>query len=420
MATVPFDRFLSRNLTANLLVVLTFPLYEIAALLSLLPDVLPAGQVLAIEAIAWFAVWQADATLGAIRRSALIWIAVGWTIILALALRQAAWQNMLEQFSLVFFIAVFAFLALEKMLLEHAMAWRKMVSAVTSASCLCVGAIIAWVILDQAVQYLPNVYDPVLYRIDAMLWLDGTYRLGDLLQANPGFRHVVLDLYEYILLTAIAALFSEVFHTKKTAAELALQLVISSFMVFPLFCLMPALAPAFFFGPLFPDHLPNVNSVATNVVSTNIETIRNTCPSLHAVWAILIWLALSDSPAWHRMLGAAFLVVTFIATVGFGEHYVVDWVAAAPLVLLVRGICCASLPLSANLRRVAIVLGCLLLASWVLVVRAAPLTLEFPWAIRLLAGLSVASCMFTEKILALAERSAGCIPEPLQAILRSR
>jgi hypothetical protein len=247
----------------------------------------------------------------------------------------------------------------------------------------------------------------VLYRIDALLWLNGAYRLGDLLTAEPVLRHVVLNLYEYILVVAVAAIFSEVFYARKIAAELALQLLISSFLVFPLFCMIPALAPAFFFGSLFPDHLPPAQSLASTVMATNIETIRNTCPSLHATWAILIWLALADSPPWHRLFGAIFLLVTFIATLGFGEHYAVDWVSAVPLVLLVRGICCCSLPLKSALRQSSMVLGAILLALWVLVVRWAPATLEFPLATRLLAAVSVGLPLLIERKLAMTERNAA-------------
>lgn len=420
MASGSLDNFLSRNRMASLLAVMTFPIYEIVALFKLLPLMLPPGQVLAIQAVAMFAVWRAKAVLAAAGTPAFIWLALSWAIIFCLGLRQPDWRDMPAQFSPIFFVAVFAFLALERLCSDHAMVWRKALSAVMSACCLCIGAIIAWALLDQAVRYLPDVYDPVLYRIDAMLWLDGAYRLGDLLEAHRVMHIVILDLYEYILLAAIAALFSEVFYTRKNAAALALQLVISSFMVFPLFCLMPALAPAFFFGQLFPDQLPPSNILAMHVIPTNVETIRNTCPSLHATWAILIWLALADSPLWHRLLGAAFLVVTFIATMGFGEHYAVDWVVAMPLVLLVRGICCSSLPLNDNLRRASLVVGAVLLAVWVLTVRGAPTTLELPWAICALAALSVVSFVLIEKRLASAERNAARVHHPASAIAHAR
>jgi len=200
------------------------------------------------------------------------------------------------------------------------------------------------------------------------------------------------------------------FYARKAAAELALQLLVSSFLVFPFFCMMPALAPAFFFGALFPDHLPAAESLAAELVPTNIETIRNTFPSLHAAWAILILLALADSPLWHRLLGVLFLLVTFTATLGFGEHYAVDWVAAMPLVLLVQGLCCSSLQLAAPLRQVAIILGCVLLGFWVIVVRDSPGSLQFVWGIRSLGLISVLLPLAVEHRLAAHERAPRSMP----------
>jgi hypothetical protein len=151
------DIFLGRNRIASLLAVLTFPLYVIAALLTLLPVVLPAGQVLGIDAIALFAVWRAPAALGRIRLPSLIWLSVSSVAILVLGLPHAGWRDLLREFSPIFCLTVFPVLALESLLKEHAMAWRKSLSVVMSASCLCVGAIMAWAILDDAVKYLPDV-----------------------------------------------------------------------------------------------------------------------------------------------------------------------------------------------------------------------------------------------------------------------
>jgi len=406
---------------AGLTAILVFPLSEIAALTNFLPLVMPPGQVLAISLAAAIAMWQGRAApgraapgralpgravLGGAVWPACAWLAVSGGLILHLAVSRAGWAATLNQFAPMFAV-LGAFMVLSRLLTRHGRAWRKALSCILCASCLFVGAIIAWSILDAAVIFLPLVYDPVLYRIDAMLGLGAAYRLGDLLNANQAFRHFILILYKYNLVFAIPALFSEVFYARKAAAELTLQLLISSFLVFPLFCLMPALDPLFFFGGQFPDHLPAAQSLPAHLVPTTVGVVRNTMPSLHAAWAILIWLALADSPLWHRLLGLIFLAATLIATLGFGEHYAVDWVAALPLVLLVRGICCASLPLASALRQSCVMTGILLLAFWVVAVRGAPVTLEFTWAIRALALLSVALPFAIENTLAVAERRPG-------------
>lgn len=54
---------------------------------------------------------------------------------------------------------------------------------------------------------------------------------------------------------------------------------------------------------------------------------RNCMPSLHFTWALLaLWYA----PRWLRWPSAVVVALTAFATVGLGEHYIVDLVAAVP------------------------------------------------------------------------------------------
>jgi hypothetical protein len=55
--------------------------------------------------------------------------------------------------------------------------------------------------------------------------------------------------------------------------------------------------------------------------------VRNCMPSLHFAWALLLWIYANEYIRWPMFL---FAVLTPIAAVGIGEHYVVDMVAAVP------------------------------------------------------------------------------------------
>lgn len=61
----------------------------------------------------------------------------------------------------------------------------------------------------------------------------------------------------------------------------------------------------------------------------------NAMPSLHLAGALLIWWNCGAS-RWGRVLAAVYLVLTVVATLGFGEHYVVDLIVAVPYSLLIQ------------------------------------------------------------------------------------
>jgi hypothetical protein len=403
------ERFLSRNRLACLIAVLTFPFSELLALAHIFPLVMPVGQVIAINIISIIAVHSIFFKDSEARRArlfggaAVLWLALAALALLVAGSHQQGIRPVVYQLQMML-IPILAFTIMSRIILKSWSPWRKIQSCLACIGCLFVGAIIAWSVLDSAVKFLPLVYDPVLYRIDSILFLSRLATLADLLNAHQDLHAVILILYKYNLIFALPAIFSEVFYSKKRAAELSLQLLVASFLVFPLFCLMPALAPAFYFGVQFPDHLPLSAQLFPHVIVAPVQTIRNTFPSLHATWAILICLAVIDAPVWHRITACLYLAATFIATIGFGEHYSVDWIGALPLVLLVRSICCASLPINARARLGGMIAAVSLLALWVLVVRGAPATVSFEWAVRLLALVSVCLPLGFEIIMARLER----------------
>jgi hypothetical protein len=304
-------------------------------------------------------------------------------------------------------LPIVAFAGLARLLAARGPKFAVVFSCCVAVSCLFVGAIMAWSVLDAAEAYLPVVYDPVLYRIDFMLGLSPFYRLAIWLSANPHVFGAVRVLYEYNLVFAVPVVFAEAFVTRRPAAGLALQLFVSSFLVFPLFCVLPVMDPLFFFVGAFPGHLPAAMSVAAHAVLDPGRTVRNTFPSLHATWAIFLLLAVLDGPIWLIGAAAAYLAVTFFATIGFGEHYVVDWVGALPLVLFVWALCAPWVSWRAAVRWGAMLAGAALEAAWLVLGRTAPVSLDWPVVVWVLAGLSVAVPGWLGWRLFWAERGAG-------------
>lgn len=71
-------------------------------------------------------------------------------------------------------------------------------------------------------------------------------------------------------------------------------------------------------------------------VSFDAVTPRNCVPSLHTAWAVVLFLHTRGTARWLRVSGAAWLVVTLLATLGLGYHYGVDLVVGAIFALTVE------------------------------------------------------------------------------------
>lgn len=103
-----------------------------------------------------------------------------------------------------------------------------------------------------------------------------------------------------------------------------------------IYLLFPVVGPTYAFGSAgwpfavttgWPWQLPSFG--APRAVSFDTMTPRNCVPSLHTAWAVVLFLHTRSMAPWLRRLGAVWLVVTLLATLGFGYHYGFDLVVGA-------------------------------------------------------------------------------------------
>ncbi len=94
---------------------------------------------------------------------------------------------------------------------------------------------------------------------------------------------------------------------------------------------------------------------------------RNCMPSLHTSWALV--LAWQTRPlAWRwRAFGAGWAALTIVATLGLGEHWLVDLVAALPFASGVEAACSAEVPRGRGARAGGA--GLAVLAAWLVSLR---------------------------------------------------
>jgi len=396
---------LNLNWLALAIMLAVLPVVELIPLASGITLSMPAPEWLAVAAIAFcFCAARAIATSGRRRlfwAAAALWFALSSGLILHLAPAGGVglfWETAGP-------LAGLAVLA--TLLFRISPRTRNHIAMFGAATGLLLGQAATACLLNLTIRDLPNVYDPVLYRFDAMLGLGFISQAADLLRAHAALRQTVLWIYMLPTIWIILGTASEYLNGDPARPTLMLQFLAATLLGYPLYYLMPAESPIYFFVGLFPDHLPSASAVATHLVPAPAPAFRNAMPSLHTTWLLLVLLALRRSPLWQRAIGAALLAGTILATLGFGEHYAVDLIAALPLVLLVRGTCAAALPLRNPSRWQAILTGTILLSAWILAVRSAPASLAHAWPIQTLSAASLLLPAWLNRRLAVAEARAG-------------
>ncbi len=154
-----------------------------------------------------------------------------------------------------------------------------------------------------------------------------------------------------------------------------------------LYDVLPATGPVYVFTRDFPwARLPysELRKIVLEKLPIAPGIPRNAFPSLHMGWVILLaWNSRRFGlPARGFML--LYLILTLVATLGTGQHYLVDLVVSLPFALLMQSL--VSLPTPGNRFRriVAILAGLSLVACWFATVRfGIPLLLwspAIPWA----------------------------------------
>lgn len=164
----------------------------------------------------------------------------------------------------------------------------------------CVGLLHAIVL-----HFTPHTIDATMLSLDHR-WFSGFstatwhWAQGHLL-VNAFFAFI------YYSLPCVAVLILASLDNAKIVRSIAV-LLLAAVCAVPFYLLFPAVGPAQIMDPGAP---------------------RNCLPSLHVTWAILIWRA--AKPGWAKYAMALFAVLTAVATLTTGQHYLIDLIVALPL-----------------------------------------------------------------------------------------
>jgi len=129
------------------------------------------------------------------------------------------------------------------------------------------------------------------------------------------------------------------------------------------------------------------------LVALPLKFPRNAMPSLHMSWALLLHWISRDSRrgVW---LSAVFVVLTAVATLSTGEHYLVDLVVAFPFSFAIWNLFVGEVPLSHPKRVIAVTAGVLAYLAWTAAILFDPgLFYASPWILWLSSAVTVCATM---------------------------
>jgi PAP2 superfamily len=105
---------------------------------------------------------------------------------------------------------------------------------------------------------------------------------------------------------------------------------------FALYYICPVVGPLQAFGPAYPNVLPPP-PVGAPLINAVVGVPRNGMPSLHAVWALLIWFNAEPLPSdWRRILRLCALMILWAAMGLDDTHWLTDIVVAVPLAVAIQ------------------------------------------------------------------------------------
>lgn len=178
---------------------------------------------------------------------------------------------------------------------------------------------------------LPITFDRYLYAFDAGLGGQLSFAVGRLFSRVPLLQALCLLVYGSLTF-GVLFLFANL---KGTARLRWLLLANFAFIgVVGRFCYsaVPAMGPIYQFPAQFPWNPPPVLSLTLQPLLLP-PGMRNAMPSLHTAWALMLFWWTYRQPQWLRVAAGLFLFLTLLATLGLGEHYLVDLVVAVPFTL---------------------------------------------------------------------------------------
>lgn len=182
----------------------------------------------------------------------------------------------------------------------------------------------------------PGAYDYPLYHVDMAFGNPSANISASLAQAPEFVRNglnMVYDLLGWIFIPLIALILKE---RKDNEIKVWRTYVYALGLAMLCYSFIPVSGPLYAFGPnIFPGHMDGLSGVPSFVAPIQ-PALRNGMPSMHFTSAVtILFVSAALRSKLYFLFALFFLIATFFATMGFGEHYLIDLIVAMPYAVLI-------------------------------------------------------------------------------------
>jgi hypothetical protein len=207
---------------------------------------------------------------------------------------------------------------------------------------------------DLIASVFPATCDSFAYAVDGGYGVQVSFATGRLFLAAPPLAAVCKYLY---LAPPPGLVFVFALQTRARRpppVDVVTVLLFLGLTGYSLYFLFPVCGPLPAFGAAFPMSPPALAFDGQRMLVEKFP--RNGVPSLHMASVLIAYWHAKPYGPWARGAAALFVAGTFLATMGLGEHYLVDLVVALPFTLAVHAACSPPLP-GIRRERLAALLG---------------------------------------------------------------
>ncbi len=227
--------------------------------------------------------------------------------------------------------------------------------------------------------------DRTLFAVDHLFGFQASFAAGQAFARWPPLAFLCGAAYRMVPLT-IAFVYVNL-PARTAQLKFAAAIASSSALGYAAYRLCPAAGPAYAFTTMFPMSVPAIASGWVHPVEMN-SSLLNAFPSLHATWALLTLWWSRMTGRWARVAVACLVLLTLLATLGLGEHYLIDLAVAAPFAVLFETICSMA-PLRWKQQLVTGVVSGGTFLAWVIAVRSGRVLAMDPLTARTAAAATV-------------------------------
>lgn len=196
------------------------------------------------------------------------------------------------------------------------------------------------------------------------------------LSAPPGSAlHVLLAIaYETLPLAMFAVFALETRAPQRLPFGLFRGLIACGFAAALLYAITPITGPAYALAKVFPHQIEPLLAQTPTWLATAPGQFapRNGFPSFHLAWALMAALLCWRQSLPARLAFGAYAALIAAATLVLGEHYLVDLVAALPVLAAICALCIERVSWRAPARRYALAGGIALYVLWAVLLRPGP------------------------------------------------